>query len=238
MYILVFGLYGLSFDQSLYNLRAQFNSMDWSVIGTALLLGFGASLSCLGLCMPILIPYIVGKDKSFREGFVTTSLFSLGRFLIYFGMGMVVFMVGRALTEDAPRDFLKITVAVLGIVVIIYGIIMVFRFPRPKWCPSQITNNMDPFFSLILGLLIGSFFCPLLWAALVAAALTRDFLTMVVSVVFFWMGSSVTIFIAGTVSGEVGGRGKKRIGKEKIRDIMGMILIMVGAIYIVNGLMG
>ncbi|UCG68818.1 MAG: sulfite exporter TauE/SafE family protein [Thermoplasmata archaeon] len=210
--------------------------MDWSVVATSLILGFGASLSCLGLCMPILIPYIVGKDKTFREGFITASLFSVGRFLIYFGMGVVVFMVGSALTEDAPRDFLKVAVAILGTVVIVYGVIMVFRVPRPKWCPSKITNNIDPFFSLILGLLIGSFFCPLLWAALIAAALTRDFLTMVLSVAFFWVGSSVAIFITGTVFGEVGGRSKKRIGKDKIRDMMGMILIMVGAIYIANGL--
>jgi sulfite exporter TauE/SafE len=188
--------------------------------------------------MPILIPYIVGKDKTFQEGFITASLFSVGRFLIYFGMGMVVFMVGRALTEEVPRDFLKIAVATLGIVVIAYGVVMVFRVPRPKWCPSKITNNIDPFFSVILGLLIGSFFCPLLWAALIAAALTRDFLTMVLSVAFFWIGSSVAIFIVGTVSGEIGGRGRKRIGKEKLRDIMGMILIMVGVIYIVNGLIG
>jgi sulfite exporter TauE/SafE len=212
--------------------------MDWSVIGTALLLGFAASLSCLGLCMPILIPYIVGKDRSFREGFITTSLFSVGRFLIYFTLGLVVFMVGRALTEDAPKDFLKFAVAALGIVVIAYGVVVVFQIPRPKWCPAKITENMDPFFSLILGLLIGSFFCPLLWAALVAAALTGDFLTMVLSVVFFWVGSSVTIFIAGTVSGEVGGRGKKRIGREKVRDIMGMVLIGAGAVYLANGLLG
>jgi sulfite exporter TauE/SafE len=186
--------------------------------------------------MPILIPYIVGKDRTYKEGFMTSALFFVGRFLIYFSLGLVVFMIGMAAINDTPAEFLKIAVAILGISVIIYGGIIVFRVPRPKWCPVKITENMDPFFTLILGLLIGSFFCPLLWAALVAAALTRDFMTMVLSIILFWVGSSITIMAAGTISGEIGGKGEKKLGREKISDIMGMVLIMAGAIYLVNGL--
>jgi sulfite exporter TauE/SafE len=196
--------------------------MDWGVIVTA---------------MPILIPYIVGKDRSFKEGFMTSALFSMGRFLVYFALGLVVFWVGLTLTEDAPSDFLRIAVALLGISVMIYGAIIVFRVSRPKWCPAKVAEKFNPAFTLILGLLIGSFFCPLLWAALVASALTRDFMTMVLSVVFFWSGSSITIFAAGTISGEIGGKSKKRIGKDKIKDVMGMVLMMAGAVYLVNGLL-
>jgi sulfite exporter TauE/SafE len=187
--------------------------------------------------MPILIPYIVGKDRTFKEGFITTTLFSMGRFLVYFALGLVVFWVGVTLTEDVPSDFLKVAVAVLGISVMIYGAIIVFRFKTPKWCPAKVTENLNPVFTIILGLLIGSFFCPLLWAALVASALTRSFMTMVLSVVFFWCGSSITIFAAGTISGEIGGKSKRKIGKDKIKDVMGMVLMMAGGIYLANGLL-
>jgi sulfite exporter TauE/SafE len=186
--------------------------------------------------MPILIPFIMEKDKNAKEGFFTSAVFSMGRLLIYFSIGLAVFAVGSAVTEDTPGAWLTGAVVILGIVVILYGAWIVFKLPRIKWCPRTIARNFRPVFSVILGLLIGSFFCPLLWIALVSATLTRDMLTLVLSVFAFWLGSSVTIITAGTVSGELGGRWGKKMGKEQLREIMGMVLIMVGIMYLVNGL--
>jgi len=208
--------------------------MDWGIVATALVFGLTASISCLGLCIPILVPYIMEKDKTLKEGFFTSITFSVGRLIIYFTLGLVVFMLGTLATQDAPRSWLKIAVAVLGCAVILYGIWIVFRLPKPKWCPAKLADNFRPAFSVILGLLIGSFFCPLLWFTLVGAALTRDLLTMFFSVMVFWAGSSVTIIPAGTLSGGVGGRWRKKIGVEKLRDICGMVLMMVGVFYLIN----
>ncbi len=210
--------------------------MDWGVIASAFVFGLTASISCLGLCIPILVPYIIEKDKTSKEGLITSIFFSMGRLFIYLAMGLFIFMVGSALTERSPATFLKIALAILGCVVIIYGVWLVFKLPRPKWCPAKIAENFKPVFSVILGLLIGSFFCPLLWLALVRATLTGDIITMFMSVFVFWMGSSVTILAAGTVSGEVGGRTGKRIGYEKLRDLCGMVLMMVGVFYLISGL--
>ena len=210
--------------------------MDWGVIASAFVFGLTASISCLGLCIPILVPYIIEKDKTSKEGLTTSVFFSMGRLFIYLAMGLFIFMVGSALTERSPSTFLKVAVVILGCVVIVYGVWLFFRLPRPKWCPAKIAKDFRPVFSVILGLLIGSFFCPLLWIALVRATLTGDIITMFMSVFVFWMGSSVTILAAGTVSGEVGGRTGKRIGYEKLRDVIGMVLIMVGAFYLISGL--
>lgn len=207
-------------------------------MGTALALGFAASLSCLGICIPILVPYIMGKDKTLKEGFITSSLFSLGRVIIYFSIGIVVFLISMTLTEDAPESWLTIAVAILGVVIIIYGVWIVFKLPKPNWCPAKLAKNFGPVFSVILGLLIGSFFCPALWIALVGATLTRDFSVLLLSVGAFWAGSSVFIIIAGSVSGEVGGRFGKKVGVEKLRDLCGMVLIMAGAFYLYSGLTG
>ncbi len=174
------------------------------------------------------------RDKTLKEGFFTSLTFSVGRLIIYFTLGLVVFMLGTLATRDAPSSWLNIAVAVLGCVVIIYGVWIVFRLPKPKWCPAKLADNFRPAFSVILGLLIGSFFCPLLWFALVAAALTRDLLTVFFSVMLFWLGSSVTIIPAGTLSGGMGGKWRKKIGVEKLRDICGMVLMMVGVFYLIN----
>lgn len=210
--------------------------MDWGIIGTSLLLGLTASLSCLGLCIPILVPYIIERDKTPKEGLLTSILFSFGRLIIYLIIGIIVFIIGSAVTENTPENWLKIAVVVLGCVVILYGTWIVFKLPKPEWCPAKLTQNFRPLFSVILGLLIGSFFCPLLWITLVRAALSRESTIMLLSVIAFWLGSSVTIIAAGTVSGEVGGRWGKKIGVEKLRDLCGMVLMMVGAFYLINAL--
>jgi sulfite exporter TauE/SafE len=208
--------------------------MDWGVVGSAFIFGLTASISCLGLCIPILVPYIMERDKTSKEGLFTSIFFSMGRFMIYMSMGLAVFMIGSQLTGNSPEIVLRIAVLLLGIVIISYGAWIVFRVSKPKWCPAKVSQNFRPAFSVILGLLIGSFFCPLLWFTLVQATLTRDFPTLVMSVAVFWVGSSGTILAAGFVSGEVGGRWRKKIGLERIRDICGMALILVGIFYLIN----
>jgi sulfite exporter TauE/SafE len=208
--------------------------MDWGVVGPAFVFGLTASLSCLGLCIPILVPYIMERDKTSKEGLFTSILFSIGRLIIYFSIGAVVFIIGSALTDRSPSVWLNISVGILGCAVILYGIWIVYKLPKPKWCPSKLAKNFRPIFSVILGLLIGSFFCPLLWITLIRAALTRDSVTMFFSVVAFWLGSSGAILVAGTLSGEVGGRWGKKMGAERLRDLCGMVLMMVGILYLIN----
>lgn len=208
--------------------------MDWGVVGFAFVFGLTASLSCLGLCIPILVPFIMERDKTLKEGLFTSFLFSIGRLIIYFSIGVVVFIIGSALTERSPSVWLNIAVGILGCAVILYGIWIVYKLPKPKWCPAKLAKNFRPIFSVILGLLIGSFFCPLLWITLIRAALTGDSLTMFFSVIAFWLGSSGAILVAGTLSGEVGGRWGKKMGSDRLRDLCGMVLMMVGVLYLIN----
>ena len=211
--------------------------MDLGIILTSLGLGLVASLSCLGFCIPILVPYIMEKDKTPKEGFYTSIFFSVGRLIIYLGIGLVVFAIGSSVTENIPEVWLKISGLILGIVVMIYGAWIYFKFQKPKWCPAKLTPHIRPMFSVMLGVLIGSFFCPLLWITLVGATtLSGDFLTLILSVFAFWIGSSTSIVVAGTISGEGGGRLGKKIGLEKLRELMGMVLIMVGIFYLFRGL--
>lgn len=208
--------------------------MDWSIVATSLLLGLIASLSCLGLCIPILVPYIMEKDKTSKEGLFTAIFFSVGRLIIYLGVGIAVFMIGSAVVNRSPETWLKVAVGVLGILIILYGAWIVFKLPKPKWCPAKVSESFRPMFSVILGLLIGSFFCWALWAALLMATLSGDISVLFLSVIAFWAGSSVTILIAGTLSGGVGGRWRKKIGVEKLREICGLVLMMVGAFYLIR----
>lgn len=211
--------------------------MDWSVVATAFVLGLIASLSCLGLCIPILVPFIMEKDKTLKEGLFTSIFFLIGRLIIYIAIGTTVFMIGSAAIERSPTIWLKITALILGFAVIIYGVWIIFKFSKPKWCPATLADNYRPMFSVILGLLIGSFFCWALWLMIGLAVLSGDFSTLLLSVIAFWIGSSVCIIAAGTVSGGVGGRWGRKIGTEKLRDVCGIVLILIGIIYLIRGAM-
>jgi hypothetical protein len=177
------------------------------------------------------------KDKTLKEGLFTSIFFLIGRLIIYLAIGTTVFMIGSAAVEGSPTIWLKITAVSLGLAVIIYGVWIVFKFSKPKWCPASLADNYRSMFSVILGLLIGSFFCWALWLMIGLAVLSGDFSTLLVSVIAFWMGSSAFIIAAGTLSGEVGGRWGKKIGTEKLRDICGMVLMLIGIFYVLRGLM-
>ncbi len=209
--------------------------MDWGIVATAFVLGLVASLSCLGFCIPILVPFIMEKDKNLKEGLFSSIFFLIGRLIIYLTIGTTIFMIGSAATERSPTIWLKIAAWTLGCVVMLYGVWTVFKFSKPKWCPATLANNYRPVFSVILGLLIGSFFCWALWLMIGLAVLSGDFPTLLLSVIAFWMGSSACIITAGTISGGVGGRWRKKIGADRLRDVCGMVLILVGILYLIRG---
>jgi hypothetical protein len=157
--------------------------------------------------------------------------------IIYLLVGFGVFIIGTIALERSPDVWMKVAVVTLGCTVILYGAWIVFKLPRFVSCPAKIAKNFRPFFSVILGVLIGSFFCLPLWIMLGLAVVSGDTLVLFLSVIAFWGGSSTTIIAAGTVSGGVGGRWRKKFGIEKLRELCGMVLMMVGVIFLINGLL-
>ena len=118
--------------------------MDWSIVATAFVFGLTASLSCLGLCIPILVPYIMERDKTLKEGLYTSIFFSFGRLIIYFAIGIAVFMIGSTVTEDVPESWLNVAVVILGCVVIAYGAWSFSGFQNPNGVPQNSLRTSDP----------------------------------------------------------------------------------------------
>ena len=115
--------------------------MDLGIVVTSFILGLLASISCLGLCIPILVPFIMEKDKNFREGFFTSAVFSMGRLMIYFALGLAIFAAGSVVTDRMPVNWLTGAVVILGIVVIIYVGWIVFKLTLPNYCTATLARN-------------------------------------------------------------------------------------------------
>lgn len=208
--------------------------MALDIIATSFILGLTVSSSCLGICLPVLAPYIMSKDNDLRSGFNTSVLFSIGRLITYLALGTAVLIVGSAVLSTLTSNWVKVSAVLIGATIFLYGAWILFKLPSPKWCKRKYSSS---FYSIIIGMLVGSFFCPALWLAVLNAVLIGNFLIMTFSIFSFWLGSSIFIILAGTLSGGIGKKWKLWAGAKKVRDICGIALIVVGAFYIINGLL-
>ncbi|MEW6069867.1 MAG: sulfite exporter TauE/SafE family protein [Candidatus Thermoplasmatota archaeon] len=209
--------------------------MDVGIVATSFVLGLSVSLSCLGICLPVLAPYIISKDNDFKSGFNTSVLFSIGRLIIYLVLGTTVFIMGSGVISTFVGDWARFSAVLIGTTILLYGAWIIFKLPIPKLCKCKYSSS---FYSIIIGMLVGSFFCPALWLAILNATLTKNFLIMTLSIISFWLGSSIFIILAGTLSGGISKKWKLLANAEKVRDVCGIVLICVGLFYITAGLIG
>jgi sulfite exporter TauE/SafE len=204
--------------------------MALHVLLLSLLLGLAATASCLSICMPFFVPFVISHDNSALKGFITSVIFSVGRLIVYMTVGLVFFLIFSNLLENVENvtdiDEFSLFQVVVGWLIIIYGVTVLTKAPVPKICPAKYARGAV---SLMVGMLIGSFICPPFILMLVAN-LEETVLVLVISVLLFWIGSSISIFLMGTGAGFVSKIAHRKFDPEKIRNIMHMVLIMVGIV--------
>ena len=206
--------------------------MNVPVVITSLGLGLAASGSCLGICMPFFVPYVMAKDDTTKKGFLTALIFCGGRLLVYMSMGLLFFFVFSELLADVDeiseiKGFSYIPL-ILGVIIIIYAVWIIFRLPSVKVCPAKYAKSAV---TLVLGMLIGSFICPPFIFMLVAN-IDRSLSTFIFSIMMFWVGSSLSFLFLGSVSGKLSKYLRKKKGRDWIRNVCSFILIFTGIWFI------
>jgi len=206
--------------------------MNISAVLASLTMGLGATASCLGICMPFLVPYIISKDDSGKKGLVTVVIFSLGRLLVYMTMGILFYYVFSELLNDVEsiseiKGF-KYLPGILGAVVIVYALWTLLKLPGLKICPARYAKGAV---TIIMGMLIGSFICPPFILMLISN-IEESVIVMVLSVIMFWVGSSVSIIILGAVSGRFSSLLQEKKGQEWVRNVCAFTLIFTGIWFI------
>jgi sulfite exporter TauE/SafE len=215
--------------------------MVFQVVAASFLLGLSASPACLGVCLPVLLPHIgvVGGERPLQAGFAASLFFTLGRLVIYLGLGMLLFALGASLQGAGLWDWavgnapwFGASRFLLAILVALYGISVVFNWPRLAWCQTFFHGpRQRPLLSILLGALAGSILCPALWLAFLQAAQLGWQPLAWLSIVSFWLGSSLIVITAGVSAGAI-----LRYWRNlaQVRGVAGATLIFVGALYLIG----
>lgn len=207
---------------------------------TSFLLGLSASPACLGVCLPVLLPHIgvVGGERPLRAGFAVSLFFALGRLVVYLVLGTVLFTMSASLQEAGLWDWMSrnswwatSTRVVLAILIILYGVSVVFGWPRTSWCQAFFHGQRQrPWLSMLMGVLAGSILCPALWLAFLYVTRLSWLPEAALSLFAFWVGSSLIVIVTGISAGAILSRWRNL---AQVRGIAGATLIFVGALYLI-----
>lgn len=212
--------------------------MVFQAVATSFLLGLSASPACLGVCLPVLLPHIgvVGGERPLQAGFAASFLFALGRLVIYLGLGMALFALGASLQEAGlwrNSPWIGAGHILLAILVALYGISVVFDWPKLAWCRTFFHGpRQRPLLSVLLGALAGSLLCPALWLAFLQATQLAWLPLAGLSIASFWVGSSLFLITVGISAGAL-----LRYWRNlpQLRGVAGATLIFVGVLYVIGG---
>jgi sulfite exporter TauE/SafE len=135
--------------------------MTLAIAGRALVLGLSTGLFCVGFCVPLLGPVMLAREKDgFRESAASIGLFLVGRLAAYLVFGFVFGALGGVLTRiwSIKTVLLPVLYALLGILMILYGIIQ--SFPHIGFCRALNPRIQSRWYLLVIGFLAGINICP------------------------------------------------------------------------------
>jgi len=194
-------------------------------------LGLGNGVLCLSSCFPILVPHITAEHHSMKKGFLAALYFSLGRLITYLILGITVSYFGNILLTSGTS---AVVILILGIVLMIYGFAISFGIhlgmgPKLGNYFSSIKS------SLLLGILASFRLCVPFIMALAYVSTVSNTLESIIFIFFFWAASSIYIPLLGMLVGLFSNILKKQISIERIRRINGIALLIIGLIFINQG---
>ncbi|MDD5604971.1 MAG: sulfite exporter TauE/SafE family protein [Dehalococcoidales bacterium] len=209
-----------------------------TLIATGMSIGFSASTSCTAVCFPILIPYLASQSSTrILGGLKTVLLFSAGRLISYMALGIIVAWIMGSMNISPLMT--PIVTIILSLVLVLHGLntLGAFNFsqrPIAKACRG--ISSGKPHF--IMGLLVGLRPCVPLLAALMYTVNLSSIFEVMVFMLCFGIASSLLVIAFG-----VAGRGfinllVSRIGLERMRRLSGLVLVILGAFFLLQGIGG
>ena len=207
---------------------------------TALLLGLGGSLHCIGMCGPIAVALPVGESS--RAAFVTGRvLYNLGRIITYSLMGLACGFVGKTILVAGYQRWLSIALGVIILLAVFLPSKYAVKLTGAGWHARQVGKLKKVwrhFFSkstvgslFVIGILNGFLPCGLVYVALAGSLATGAALEGAAYMALFGLGTfpvMLAMALFGTMIGV-----KYRQGLRRLLPIGGVIL---ACLFILRGL--
>ena len=168
-----------------------------NIIFSLFLLGlsFGSG-PCLASCGPILISYVAGTEKNVLKSFISYILFSLARISVYLALGLLVFLLGRFVTERFLEGSSQYIFLLGGAFVICVGVLIVLGkrmdFGFCRFLHNHILEQNKKSVAM-LGLIIGFLPCaPLLALFSYVGLISKSWVSVLLYIFSFGIGTFVS----------------------------------------------
>jgi sulfite exporter TauE/SafE len=159
------------------------------------LLGLANGTSCLALCAPILIPFLLSEGNNVGQNLATLLKFLGGRLGGYLLFGLLAWAVGELLVEAGGFQAVLIGGTYIGLSVLL--LVAVFRKRRPAAGACALSQAQTRFrrwpvlIPVGMGLLAGLKVCPPLLLAFTDAASSGTLGGSLLLFVAFFLGTSL-----------------------------------------------
>lgn len=208
--------------------------MDHIFILTALVLGLGGSLHCLGMCGPIvmMLPYREGT------GSVTSiAFYHLGKSFSYGLLGIIAGLLGSAFVSLGFQQILSIAAGIFVIVIALFPFLekyglnkFLFKISFSKYM-QLILKNPRLHHYLILGMMNGWLPCGLVYTALAAASVTGHPFKGFVFMFVFGLGTMPALALIAFFRQQFAVALRRRLARINL-----VLSLLLGSVMIVRGM--
>lgn len=133
----------------------------YEAILSGFLLGLSTGPVCMGICLPVLMPFTIGNSSAHSEN---TSMYKFlvkflsGGFISYLAFGIGIGFLGSLVQRSILSRIGLIVIIILAVLLIAYG--LGIKFSHYGFCKIAFKYSNSKKFPLILGLLTGINLCP------------------------------------------------------------------------------
>ena len=170
---------------------------------SALILGLGASLHCLGMCGPLVMAVPI-PSKTWQGKVVGIAQYHLGKTLTYALLGLVVGVIGISLQTLKWMQILSI---ITGVLIILFAWKKFIKLPASNKIQQHLTRfsgkslnklfkSTIPFKPFFFGMINGLLPCGLIYIALLNSLLAGDPFSSMVAMAFFGVGTIPILTLA------------------------------------------
>ncbi|HNS42824.1 MAG TPA: sulfite exporter TauE/SafE family protein [Taishania sp.] len=201
---------------------------------SALILGLGASLHCLGMCGPLVMAVPI-SSKTWQGKAVGITQYHLGKTFTYALLGLVVGVIGISLQTLKWMQILSI---ITGVLIILFAWKKFIKLPASNKIQQFLTRfsgkslnklfkSTIPFKPFFFGMINGLLPCGLIYIALLNSLLAGDPFSSMVAMAFFGVGTIPILTLAKFASLKFNWQASK---------ITPVLVTVVGLLIIVRGM--
>lgn len=203
-----------------------------------LLLGLSTGTSCLVLCGPVVLPYILGEGTSVKKSLIDILLFLGSRFFAYMMLGLIAALIGQTFLNGELYQHMITGSAymILSVMLVVYSFIKIRHICAVKPFSGALIHRADRrtiAIPIVGGLVTGLSFCPALLLAFTGAASQDSLSGSLGYFIFFYLGTSV-YFLPLMLLGLTHGRNAIHIIGKITAGLAGLIFFIKGLMLVLS----